>query len=198
MEKIAFFGGSFNPPSKVHYQIAKNILDNLQIDKICFVPVGNYYKKQDLIDVKYRYEMLNIMSKDELKMFVSDITLEERNNLKAIDIFKKIKQKYQDKDIYFVMGSDNFFKILNWKEPEQLVKNYKIIVIVRDNLNINNLICSNKILKDNKNNIFILNCEDTKNTIDSTQIRNMIINKENVNNFLHKDVINYIDNNKLY
>ena len=70
-------------------------------------------------------------------MFVSDITLEERTNLKAIDIFKKIKQKYQDKDIYFVMGSDNFFKILNWKEPEQLVKNYKIIVIVRDNLNIN-------------------------------------------------------------
>ena len=52
MEKIAFFGGSFNPPSKVHYQIAKNILDNLQIDKICFVPVGNYYKNQDLIDVK--------------------------------------------------------------------------------------------------------------------------------------------------
>lgn len=198
MESIAFFGGSFNPPSNIHLEIGRNVINNLNINKVCFVPVGNYYKKKDLIDVKYRYEMLEIMCENEKDFFVSDITLNEKNNLKAIDIFEMIKEKYINNDIYYIMGSDNFERILDWKNPEELVENYKIIIVKRDNIDIDKIIIENEILHNNKQNLYILDLENTKNKIDSTQIRNKINNQDNVEEYLNQNVVKYIYDNRLY
>ena len=63
--KISFFGGSFNPPTYAHLNIAVDSLRKLNVDKLFFVPVGNTYKKPYLIDEKYRYEMLEIMCNNE-------------------------------------------------------------------------------------------------------------------------------------
>ena len=198
MESIAFFGGRFNPPSNIQFEIVRNVINNLNINKVCFVPVGNYYKKKDLIDVKYRYEMLEIMCENEKDFFVSDITLNEKNNLKAIDIFEMIKEKYINNDIYYIMGSDNFAKILDWKNPEELVENYKIIIVKRDNIDIDKIIIENEILHNNKQNLYILDLENTKNKIDSTQIRNKINNQDNVEEYLNQNVVKYIYDNRLY
>lgn len=198
MKNIAFYGGSFNPPTNIHLQIAKNVLKQLNIDKVYFVPVGNYYQKNGLIDVKHRFNMLNIMCKNEENIYVSDITLKEKNNLKAIDIFKIIKEKYPKDNIYYIMGSDNFSKILQWKNFEELVKDYKIIIVKRDNIDINKIILENRILEMNKDNFFIINSEDTQNKIDSTEIRNKIKNRESVLEYLGKNINEYITLNGLY
>lgn len=63
--KIGIFGGSFNPPHKAHFQIAKEILNQGLVDRIIFVPTGNRYNKKDLIPNKYRYEMLKMMTRKE-------------------------------------------------------------------------------------------------------------------------------------
>jgi len=198
VENIAFYGGSFNPPTKIHFQIAKNVLKQLNIDKVYFVPVGNYYQKNGLIDVKHRFNMLNLMCKSEENICVSDITLNQINNLKAINVFKMLKEKYLNENVYFIMGSDNFSKIHQWENFEQLVTDYKIIIIKRDNVNINNLILENKILNNNKNNFIILNSDDTQNKIDSTEVRNKIKNQENVLEYIDEKIINYIIENGLY
>lgn len=198
MGNIAFYGGSFNPPTNIHLQIAKNVLKQLNIDKVYFVPVGNYYQKNELIDVKHRLNMLNIMCENQDKMYVSDITLNEKNNLKAIDVFKMLKEKYLNDNAYFIMGSDNFFKITEWKNFEELVGNYKIIIVKRDNVDINKIILENRILEVNKNNFFIINSEDTQNKVDSTEVRSKIKNSENIDKYLNKKISEYIVQNRLY
>ena len=198
MKNIAFYGGSFNPPTNIHLQIAKNVLKQLNIDKVYFVPVGNYYQKNELIDVKHRLNMLNIMCENQDKMYVSDITLNEKNNLKAIDVFKMLKEKYSNDNAYFIMGSDNFIKITEWKNFEELVENYKIIIVKRDNVDINKIILENRILEINKNNFFIINSEDTQNKVDSTEVRRKIKNSENIDKYLNKKISEYIVQNGLY
>lgn len=198
MENIAFYGGSFNPPTNIHLQIAKNVLKQLNIDKVYFVPVGNYYQKNELIDVKHRLNMLNIMCENQDKMYVSDITLNEKNNLKAIDVFKMLKEKYSNDNVYFIMGSDNFIKITEWKNFDELVENYKIIIVKRDNVDINKIILENRILEVNKNNFFIINSEDTQNKVDSTEVRRKIKNSENIDKYLNKKISEYIVQNGLY
>ena len=41
--KIGIFGGSFNPPHKMHEDMAKFLLDGY-VDKIIFVPTGIHYE----------------------------------------------------------------------------------------------------------------------------------------------------------
>lgn len=187
-EKIGFFGGCFNPPINTHINIAKNLLQNNIVDKVIFVPVGNYYKKQNLISAIHRYNMLKLLCENYEKIEVEDIASTHKGTLYATDTFELIQKKYSSyTDIYFIMGSDNFIKMPSWKNYEEIIKKYKFIVIERlkheTSCNLTNVICfNNKQVED----------------ISSTVIRHKLQNEEDVTKWINEKVLLYIQKNNLY
>ena len=69
--KIGFFGGSFNPPTIAHLNLAKQAVHEYHLDKFYYVPVNNYYNKKELIDIDTRCEMLELLCENEEKMLKS-------------------------------------------------------------------------------------------------------------------------------
>ena len=132
-EKIGFFGGSFNPPTNMHIHLATKLIEDNLIEKLIFVPVGDYYKKQNLAPAIDRHNMLKIACKGFENLMVDNIASSHENMLYATDTFELIANKYKDADIYFIMGSDNFKKMPSWKNYEEIIKKYKFIVIERPN-----------------------------------------------------------------
>lgn len=199
MKKYAFFGGSFNPPTIAHKRCAEKILQELKLDKLFFVPVGDGYKKAGLINEKYRYEMLKLICKENEKLDVCDIELNKDINFKAIDVFRLIKNKYKEDVIYFIMGADNFKNILNWKDWEELISNYSFILLNRNNINLEKLIYENEILNKYRNNFHYMN-NMKEIEISSTFIRDKIkvCEKELIKDMLDINVLQYIEINKLY
>ena len=61
LKKIGFFGGCFNPPTKVHINLANALIKSGLVDKVIFVPVGDYYNKQNLVSANHRYNMLKLL-----------------------------------------------------------------------------------------------------------------------------------------
>ena len=187
-EKIGFFGGCFNPPINTHINIAKNLLQNNIVDKVIFVPVGDYYKKQNLISAIHRYNMLKLLCENYEKIEVEDIASTHKGTLYATDTFELIQKKYSSyTDIYFIMGSDNFIKMPSWKNYEEIIKKYKFIVIERlkheTSCNLTNVICfNNKQVED----------------ISSTVIRHKLQNGEDVTKWINEKVLLYIQKNNLY
>ena len=47
--RIGVFGGSFNPPHKMHEDIAHSLKESNLLDKIIFVPTGSKYKYKNNI-----------------------------------------------------------------------------------------------------------------------------------------------------
>lgn len=186
--KIGFFGGCFNPPSYIHINLANNLIEEYKLDKIVFVPVGDYYEKEDLISSEHRCNMLNLATAKYFKLEVDTIAANFNKKLYAVDTFKLIKEKYKNCDMFFIMGSDNFRKMPSWKEYEYLINNCNIIVIERER---------KQIRKTNKKNIYAF-IPERLTIIDSTTIRRMIKNNENVLELLDKDVLEYIKKNNLY
>lgn len=182
--RIGVFGGSFNPPHLMHLNIAKDLLRLKYLDKVIFVPTGNKYSKDDLIDIKYRIEMLKIMTISYDDMIVSDYENQDRvvYTYETLDYFKK---KYLGSEIYFILGADNLKQISNWKNSEYILSNYKLLVINRGNDKIE--------VKDNVVVTDILN-----NDISSTFIRNNIDNDDIIKKYLDKNVLEYIRKEKLY
>ena len=175
MGKIGFFGGCFNPPNNLHIEIANNLIKEKKVDKVVFIPVNDLYTKEGLIDAKHRYNMLKIAVEKYDCLDVDDIELNENRKLYAIDAFELIKNNavlkgINEKDIYFIMGSDNYSKMPNWKDYNFIKDKYSFIVVNRD-----------------------------INDITSTKIRQMIKeNNEDVKKYLADDVYKYIIENKLY
>lgn len=154
------------------------------LDKVIFVPTGNKYNKDDLIDIRYRIKMLKMMTKDYNDMIVSDY--EDQNRViytyETLDYFKK---KYLDDEIYFILGADNLKQIGTWKNSEYILSKYKLLVINRDD---DKIVASDNIVVTN-----ILNSD-----ISSTFIRNNINKNDIIKRYLNKDVLEYIRKEKLY
>lgn len=186
--KIGFFGGCFNPPINTHITIATSLLQNNIVDKVFFVPVGDYYKKQNLAPAIHRYNMLKLSCIDYKNIEVEDIACSYKGTLYATDTFKLIQKKYSNNtEIYFIMGSDNFEKIPKWKNYEEIINTYKFIVIERQEHELTNKLT----------NVLYTKIDKTDD-ITSTKIRNKLKNKEDVTKWIDRKTLKYIENNKLY
>ena len=186
--KLGFFGGCFNPPSNIHTNLAQDVLKHFCLDKVFFVPVGDYYSKASLVNATHRFNMLKLAIENANNIEIEDIVLNSKEKLFAIDTFKLIKQKYKEDDLFFIMGSDNFRNISSWNSYKELINDYNIIVIERER---------KKTRNEFKSNIFEYIPEELS-TVDSTKIRNMIKTNEPTDKYLNKEVIKYIIKNKLY
>jgi len=182
--KLGIYVGSFNPVHKGHKYIMDYLLDKDIVDKIIVIPTGNYWNKQDLINIRDRINMLKFYESD--KVIVNE-TLNEMNY--TYEILKELEEEYKNDKLYLIIGADNIPKFHLWKNVNQILK-HKVIVLSRDNINIDEYINKFK----NKDNFIVV--KDFKRVdISSTQIRN---NLEDNKELIDKKIYKYIKENKLY
>lgn len=197
MKKLGFFGGSFNPPTYAHINIAKMSIEKFNLDAVYFVPVGNLYNKPSLIDENYRYKMLELICNDKIK--VESIELERKEPLNTLQAFELIEQKYKNTENYYIMGADNFEKLPTWKNAKELIENYKYIIFERNGSNSKSMIDAQELLKQNRDNFKFLSVEQYSN-VSSGIIRKLIQNQnyEECEKYTRPEIVKYIKENKLY
>ena len=188
--KIGIFGGSFNPPHNMHRDIALELIDNNYLDKVIFVPTGDSYVKNGLISFNDRYNMVKLMIKDIDLFLVSDIgnNLGYQYTYQVLDYFKDI---YFNDEIYFICGSDNLIEFDTWKKYQYILENYKLLVIRRNNDDIDNIVLKYYEYIDR---IIITNIES--NMLSSSYIRDNIDN--DISKYLDSGVYEYVRKNNLY
>ena len=108
----------------------------------------------------------------------------------TLDYFK---DKYPEDEIYFVCGADNLDYIDSWQKSTYILKNYKILVVNRENYNLDNILDKYKEYIEN-----IIVCDIPLNKISSTGIREKIKRGESIKDLVDKEVEGYIKDNNLY
>lgn len=191
--KIGIFGGSFNPPHKMHLNIGVQLVNKQYVDNVIYVPTGSKYKyKNNLLPDKNRLDMLEILTKNYKYLDVNDYELKDEV-VYTCETLAHFKEIYSNDDIYFVCGADNLSYIDKWKNGEEILSNYKILVMKRKGEDIDELL---EKFKEYRNNIVVADIE--QQDVSSTDIRERLKNKEEVLDVLDKEVYEYIRKNKLY
>lgn len=185
---IAIFGGSFNPPANSHINLAEQILDeNKQIEKIIFVPVSTKYNKKDLAQDEDRLNMLKMICKGKENLEVSDIETTSTRQLYTIETLNIIKNRNPEKQIWFILGTDNLKELETWYRASELLGNFKIIVLERDNDVMENIINNSDFLKRYKTSfVKIKNLE--KIDMSSSYIRKKIELGESIKGLIPKEI----------
>jgi len=196
---IAVFGGSFNPPINSHISLAKEIVEKCdRVEKLIFVPVSTKYRKSKLASDEHRYNMLNFICQNEDKLEVSDIELIQNKQLYTIETLDLLKQQYGELyEVWFVMGTDNLKEIDTWNSSERLLKEYKIIVLERENDILEQIIKNNKFLKEYKESLIKIKGIE-KTFLSSTMIREKIKKGEQIDEYIPISIKKYIYDNNLY
>lgn len=192
--KILIFGGTFNPIHNGHLILAEHCINEEGFDKVVFIPTMNPYYK-DTLDFDTRLKMLKMAIKENDKFAYSSI--EKKYNLegKLYLILEKIS-KLCDDDITILIGSDSLMNLDWWYKIDEILKNYKILVLERDD---EDEAISIKIAEYKEKygaDIKILNNKRVE--ISSSMIREMIKNGKSIKYLVRDDVEKFIRDEKLY
>ena len=195
---LVVFIGSFNPPLSLHFSLAEQIVNEFkQVEKVVFVPTNKLYNKPGLIENIHRYSMLKLVIDKNPNFMLSSMELDNGRQLYTMETLKLIKEKYPDKEIWFTIGTDNLRQLSMWKNPEELVKNYKCIVLEKEEDNMEDIILNDEFLNKNKD-TFIKLDNIIKKNVSSTFVRDSIKSGKSIRYLVPDEVNEYIDKNKLY
>lgn len=199
MKKIIVFGGAFNPPLNSHFSLAEQIVNEYEnVEKIIFVPVNSKYQKSEaLLSNEHRYNMLKLVCEQNENFEVSDIELKSDRPLYTIETLNILQKQYPNNEIVFTTGTDNLREFDTWHEAEQIVKNFKILVLERDEDSMDDIIALNSFLSANKSS-FIKVKENIRSNLSSTFVRDKIRRGKSIRYLIPDEVYRYIKENKLY
>lgn len=186
--KVGLYFGSFNPIHVGHLIIANHVLNNSAIQKVWFVvsPHNPLKNQKTLLNEYDRIHMVDLAIEDNPHFKSSNIEFSLSKPSYTINTLTVLKDKYPNFDFTIIMGGDSFQNIFNWKNYEQLLQDYEIIVYERPGFQIDATIGKITLLK-----APLLD-------ISSTHIRSQIKLGNNIKYLVPNNVAQYIELNNYY
>lgn len=147
--KIGLYFGSFNPVHIGHLIIANFIVNNSDLDQIWFVisPQNPLKANQSILNKFHRKYLIDIAIAGEKKLKTSTIEFNLPTPSYTIDTLAYLKEKHADFEFTIIMGSDSLQNISKWKNYEQILNNYSILVYERPGFTVENQFNNVTILK---------------------------------------------------
>lgn len=133
MKRMAFYGGSFDPPHIGHLAIARKLTEIFALDEFVFIPAFHAPHKLDRkpISAFHRYTMLGLTTQNDLELKVSTVELDAPEKPFTVETQAKLKNELSGAEIFFVIGADSWMEITTWRNWETVLTATNIIVVTR-------------------------------------------------------------------
>lgn len=200
MKKVAIFGGSFDPVHNGHISLAKDAVEQVGLDNLIFMPVNVQPFKQykSIAGGNERLMMLRMAIEEDPAFALSNYELREDGisyTYKTLRVFQEALGC--DTKLYFICGTDAFLKIEDWKESEELLKNYSYIIGARPGYKEEELKeIADRVHIQYNTEVVIIN--NRKVDTSSTEIRKAISEGKPIDNAVPEFIAEYIEENELY
>ena len=187
---IGLYFGSFNPVHVGHLALANYIVENSILDEIWFIvsPQNPYKSKSDLIEALHRVNMLEASITNYSKFKVCDIELNLPTPSYSYTTLRELSKIHPTYNFTIIMGSDNLKELDRWKNIDEIINNYNILVYPRPGYEI----------KPDELNQNISSIDAPVFDIDSTTIRKGLKEGKNYPFMIPKEAHQYIYSNNLY
>ena len=202
-KEIGLFGGSFNPVTKGHIEVANLVMNSTDIEEVWLVPCYNHLQKTELADVHHRLKMCQIAVGDDSRIKICDYEIKHGLDGSVYD-FLNMLMADEDMQSYifsFIIGADNVELFNTWRNAERLKKLTRFITVARNGA----LIRTKNIWCQEHPHIYI--GEEVRN-VSSTMVRNWLklwrgrqwreCDETKLQEEMNTNVLKYIEKEGLY
>lgn len=186
---IGLYFGSFNPIHTGHLIVANHVVNHTDVDKVWFVvsPHNPLKDSHSLLNEFNRLHLVNLAIEDNPKFRASNIEFQLPKPSFTIDTLTYLSEKFPLERFSVIMGADSFQNIHRWKNYEQLLANYSIIVYNRPGFEIDDILGAKLTVLDAP----LLH-------ISATYIRRQLKENKSIKYLVPEAVERYIEANRYY
>ncbi len=185
--KIGILGGTFDPPHLGHLIIANEVMVQLKLDEVRFMPNHEppHKERHSGTTVENRLSMLEKSIEGNPSFSIETIELNRDGRSYTYDTMKELSQKNTEDDYYFIIGGDMVEYLPHWYKIEELLKLVQFVGTNRPNYNL-------------ESQYPITYVKVPMIEISSSMIRDRVKNGASIKYLLPENVIRYIEENHLY
>ncbi len=190
--RIGIFGGSFDPIHIGHAIIAQHIISSCAVDRLWFMvsPVNplKVGKMRQVADTD-RLRMVEMVSHpmDGVETSAFEFTMPRPSY--TIDTLNALQAKFPDDDFYLVIGGDNWEVFSKWRNSDEILAKYHLLVYPRLGYKVN-------IPDELKERVILVDAPIIE--LSSTEIRERLAKGQSVRYYVPDEVLGYIERHDLY
>lgn len=136
--RIGLLGGTFDPPHLGHLWVAETAREQLGLDQMLFLPVGEppHKQNQSVTAVSHRLAMtrLAIASNPEFVLDTTDMDRPLPHTTHTL--LPLLYQAYPDSQFWFLIGADSLHDFPTWGSPEKIIAQCRLAVYPRPGVTI--------------------------------------------------------------
>jgi nicotinate-nucleotide adenylyltransferase len=133
MTRIGIFGGSFDPVHLGHQLVAHAAREELQLDRVFFVPAAQSPFKPDrkLAPDKIRAAMLRLALAGKIWAEIDTQEIDRGGISYSIDTVTNFRSRFPDGEFFYLIGADHVSQLPKWRHSGELARMTTFVVIPR-------------------------------------------------------------------
>jgi len=133
-ERIALFGGSFDPIHLGHHFIASRAREAIGLDRVIVIPAFRSPFKTDRksADGIHRLEMARLATANELGLEVSSYEIDLEDTSYSWRTAEHFSEQNPKARLFWILGADQWEALPRWSRPEHFASLVEFIVFRRD------------------------------------------------------------------
>lgn len=132
-QRIAIFGGTFDPVHLGHLIVAEQCREQAGLDQVWFVPAARPPHKQGgtLTPFAQRVEMLALAVAGNKAFHVCEIEKDRPGPSYTADTLTEIARLHPELELSFILGSDSLSDLPLWRDPLRIFALARLLVVAR-------------------------------------------------------------------
>ncbi len=186
-QRIGIMGGTFNPPHIGHLMVADQVMSQLGLNKIIFIPDANppHVDHKTSIDVNDRVEMVRRAIIDHIHFELGLMEVHRGGVSYTYNTLKELTTAHPENKYYLIIGGDMVDYLPKWYKVDEIVKMVQLVGVCRKGYE-----------KNSRYPIMWVNMPTTD--VSSTWIRQTLQHGGSVRYFVPDLVLSYIEEKGLY
>jgi nicotinate-nucleotide adenylyltransferase len=131
--RIGVFGGAFNPPHLGHLVCAQEVLLQLELDRVLFVPMGQapHREIEDDPGAEARLEMVELAIAGDDRFVPSRLEIDRDGPSYTADTLELLRAASPDDELFLILGGDQAAALPSWHEPEKVLERATVAAVER-------------------------------------------------------------------
>ena len=196
--RVGLFGGAFDPPHRMHVELAQTAAAQLGLDVLHLVPTGMaWYKPGVLTSAEHRLCMVRLAFEALLehakpvgcRVLVDEREIKSESPSYTINTLHALQGEYPGAEFFVIMGQDQAQKFETWKNHDEIRQLARLVVAKRAGL-------AHQWHNEALGRFIDLRCGPFE--LSATQVRQAIGQGQDVSSLIPDSVLRYIQQQGLY